>query len=163
MVMKNNIKTLLFQKIDNIFIQLFKYFFVGGMAAIVDIGSFGVFAKIFSIDYRISIFLSFTAGTIVNFILANFFVFNRKDLPLLIAGIRHYISSLGGLLTNELVMLFLIEIINFNHLMIAKIISTLSAFFVNFFLIKFFAFNNKIKIICKKQSLKNSSNIREII
>lgn len=130
-----------------VFKQLIKYFFVGAIAAIIDIGSFAIFTKLFNIDYRLAVFFSFTLGTLTNFLICNAFVFDRKELSIFNACIRHYFSSIGGLIVNEIVMISLIEIINFNYLITAKIIATICAFLVNFILIKFFAFNSKIKII----------------
>ena len=129
--------------------QLFRYFFVGGAAALVDIGSFTLIMRYFIIDYKIAIFLSFTLGTLANFTLCNIFVFERKSLSIVHTGIRHYLSSLGGLFTNEIVMIFLIDIINFKTLLVAKIIATGCAFIVNFSLIKFYAFNDKLKLFLK--------------
>jgi len=148
--MKCAIEELLLKKqADNILIQLFRYTFVGGTAALVDFGSFAVFTIYFLIDYRLAVFFSFTLGTLTNFFLCNAFVFDRKSLPIWVACIRHYLSSSGGLATNEIVLIFLVEVVHFNHLLIAKIIATVSAFIVNFLLIKFYAFNSKIKIVAK--------------
>ncbi len=136
-------------KTNNTFIQLFRYTFVGGIAASVDIGSFGVFIKIFSIDYRLAIFFSFTLGTLTNFVICNYFVFERKSLTIVRACVRHYLSSIGGLIMNELVMILLVEVINIKYMMISKIIATGSAFLVNFTLIKFYAFNGNFNLRSK--------------
>jgi len=146
---KEVIRKLFKNQTDNTFIQLFRYTFVGGTAALVDIGFFSIFVYYFLIDYRLAVFFSFSLGTLTNFVLCNAFVFDRKSLPIWLACIRHYLSSLGGLATNEIVMIFLVEILHFDHLLAAKIIATASAFLTNFLLIKFYAFNSKIKIINK--------------
>ncbi|HQI02837.1 MAG TPA: GtrA family protein [Deltaproteobacteria bacterium] len=74
------IERILISKTDSIFIQLFRYGIVGGLAAGVDIGSFTFFFYVLSIDYRIAVFLSFTLGTLTNFCISNVFVFDRKSL-----------------------------------------------------------------------------------
>jgi putative flippase GtrA len=139
------------KKTDNLFIQLFRYTFVGGTAALVDYGSFVVFAIYFSIDYRLAVFFSFSLGTLTNFVLCNAFVFDRKSLSIWLACVRHYVSSVGGLLTNEMVMIFMVEILNFKNLLIARILAMACAFVVNFLLIKFYAFNSRVRIISRRR------------
>lgn len=138
------IEKLLKNRTDKTLIQLFRYTFVGGTAALVDIGSFNIFVSYFLIDYRLAVFFSFSLGTLTNFALCNAFVFDRRSLPIWLVCVRHYLSSLGGLATNEIVMIFLVEVLHFDHLLIAKMIATASAFLTNFLLIKFYAFNSKI-------------------
>jgi len=133
--------------------QFFRYMFVAGIAAGVDISSFAVFAKYLNIDYRVSVFLSFSCGTLTNFFLANAFVFDRKTLSLWVACLRHYASSLGGLATNEIAMIILVGVVHFYNLMIAKVIATGCAFVVNFTLIKFYAFNDRVNIFKKVKEL----------
>jgi putative flippase GtrA len=142
-----SLKNITDKKNKNAFVQFIKYFFTGGIAAVIDIGSFLLFSISLHIDYRISIVLSFTLGTLTNFFICNAFVFERKSLSLFAAAYRHYLSSLGGLVTNEIVMMLLIELLNFSNLLIAKLIATAAAFMVNFLLIKFYAFNSKVKIL----------------
>ncbi len=125
--------------------QFFKYFFAGGIAAILDISSFMLFTSVLLIDYRISLFFSFTFGTLTNFLLCNKYIFSRGEMSVIKTMIRHYTSSLGGLATNEIVAIILVEILNFKSLFIVKIIATIFAFIINFILIKFYAFNSKIK------------------
>lgn len=147
--MRNLAKKYLIQKTDSSKIQFFRYIFAGGFAAVIDIGSFMILAKTFSIDYRIAVFLSFTLGTITNFILSNAFIFDRRTLSIWTAGVRHYVSSLGGLMTNEAVLIFLIGIVKFDSLFVSKLAATGAAFLVNFTLIKYFAFNSNIRLIRK--------------
>ena len=126
--------------------QFIKYFFTGATAAIVDVSSFVLFASVLNIYYLIAVFFSFTLGTLTNFFICNYYVFKRGDLPLWVAGVRHYFSSIGGLIVNWVVMIFLIEILSFQSMFLSKVIATGCAFIVNFLLIKFFAFNSNIKI-----------------
>jgi putative flippase GtrA len=136
-------------KTDKTLIQFLKYILAGGLAAVVDIGFFMFLVKIFSLDYRIAVFLSFTFGTITNFLISNAFIFNRETLSFWTAGFRHYISSLGGLAANEAVLILLVETIKFDNLFFSKLIATGAAFLVNFTLIKYFAFNSRVKLTKK--------------
>lgn len=126
-------------------VQFSKYFFSGAIASLVDIFSFIIFVSVFSIDYRISIFLGFTLGTLTNFAICNAFVFDRKTLSLWNSCARHYFSSLGGLATNEFVIIYLVEFMTFGFLT-SKIIATFAAFVVNFLMIKYFAFNSDLRL-----------------
>ncbi|MBU0625171.1 GtrA family protein [Patescibacteria group bacterium] len=133
-------------KTKNTLIQFVRYFFVGGFCAVVDIAVFALFNVGLSVYYPLAVFLSFTAGTLTNFVLSNRFVFNRQSLSLSQACFRHYLSSIGGLITNELVMVLMIEGLGFERLVLVKIVATGCAFFVNFTLIKFYAFNHKFNL-----------------
>jgi putative flippase GtrA len=139
------IKKKLKRRRENILNQLLRYAVVGGIAAIVDIGSFTIFSSYLGINYKIAILLSFSLGTLTNFAICNAFVFSRNSLPIWLVCIRHYISSIGGLIINGLVMMFIVDVLNFKHLLYAKVIGTASAFLSNFLMIKFFAFNNQVK------------------
>ena len=122
--------------------QLYRYTFVGGVAAVVDIGSFAIFSGIFQIDYRIATILSFTLGALTNFSLCNRLVFKGKLSPLWLVFIRHYLSGIYGLLINEISMITLVEFAGFEQLIIAKIISTGIAFIFNFLIKKFYVYNS---------------------
>lgn len=122
--------------------EFFQYFFVGGTAAIVDVGMFSLFSQVFLIDYRIAIVLAFTFGVFANFSLCNWIVFVGKRKPLWLVFVRHYVSSLSVLVVNEIVMISLVEFFNFEKLVIAKIMSTGAAFIINFFLKKRYVYND---------------------
>ncbi len=129
--------------------QLYKYCFVGGIAAVVDIAFFVFLVNQFSMDYRLAVFFSFSLGALTNFVMCNAFVFERKSLSVLRAWVRHYMSTFGGLLVNEVVIIFLVEVMYFQSLLSAKIIATLCAFMVNFFFVKYYAFNDKVGLMGK--------------
>ncbi len=123
--------------------QLLRYVFVGGTAAIVDIGSFMVFATLLGIDYRLAVFMSFTLGLTTNFALSNSFVFQRKSLSLKTVYVRQYLSGLLGLAVNEGVMIVLVELLGSENMLVDKVVATACAFFVNFLMVKNFAFNQR--------------------
>ncbi|MEM7793017.1 MAG: GtrA family protein [Cyanobacteria bacterium P01_C01_bin.118] len=122
--------------------QLYRYTFVGGAAAIVDIGSFALFSQVFQIDYRVAVIFSFTLGALVNFSLCNLLVFRRKLSPIWLVFVRHYLSGIYGLLINEVSMITLVELLRFDQLILAKTISTGVAFIFNFLIKKFYVYNN---------------------
>jgi putative flippase GtrA len=123
-----------------------RYAVVGGFAAVVDIGTFQAFTRLLHLDYRLAVFLSFTCGTLTNFALCNLFVFDRKDLSLYRAWFRHYVASIGGLITNEIVMITLVDHAGVSNLLMAKIAATGVAFVVNYTLMKVYAFNQNFSL-----------------
>ena len=80
LIIKMDFKKLFKTKTDNTIIQFFRYVFVGGFAAVVNIGMLYVFTDVFNIYYVVSNILSFTLGLIVNYILRKKFVL-EKDFP----------------------------------------------------------------------------------
>ncbi|NET33296.1 MAG: GtrA family protein [Cyanothece sp. SIO1E1] len=122
--------------------QLWRYFIVGGTAAIVDIGTFAVFSRYFLIDYRIALALSFSLGVLTNFSICNIFVFKRQLSPLWLVFTRHYLSSFYGLLSNEIIVILLVEFIHYENLILAKIFSTGITFINNFLIKKFYVYND---------------------
>ncbi|MGI9250485.1 MAG: GtrA family protein [Pseudohongiellaceae bacterium] len=127
--------------------QLILYGFAGGVAAVVDIGSFWGFVELLGIDYRLGVFFSFTLGALVNFVMSNALVFERASLSVFKSCVRHYISCLGGLVVNMGMMILLVEVVVGDDMMlISKIIATGVAFFVNFTLVKFYAFDGTMSL-----------------
>lgn len=57
-------------------LQMVRYAGAGGVAAVVDIGTFDVFTRRCHIDYRLAVILSLTLGAATNFVLSNAFVFD---------------------------------------------------------------------------------------
>ncbi|MDB9529339.1 GtrA family protein [Oscillatoria sp. CS-180] len=136
--------------------QLFRYFFVGGTAAVVDIAFFAFFTKFLSIDYRIAVVFSFSLGVLTNFSLCNWLVFRGKLSPLWLVFIRHYLSSIYGLLANEVVMITLVELLQFERLILAKVVGTGIAFFLNFAIKKIYVYNDAYY----KKSSKHKTSVK---
>ena len=68
--MKKLIDKFFVEKTDSLLMQFIRYFFVGGIAAVVNIGMLFVFADIVNINYLISNIMAFICGHIVNFLLS---------------------------------------------------------------------------------------------
>ena len=69
---------LFLQKSDSSWIQFFRYIFVGGFSAIVNIGGLYIFTEIFNIHYLISNIIAFTLGLTINYILSKCLVFTSS-------------------------------------------------------------------------------------
>ncbi len=126
------LKKVFIKKTDSNLIQLVRYCFVGGIAAVVNIGMLYVFTDMLHIYYIISNVMSFILGLIVNYVLSKKFVFQdskeiKKSKEFIVYGI---IGVLGLIIDTILVALFTSKI-HFYYL-ISKIISTILVFIWNF-------------------------------
>ena len=114
--------------------QFIRYAFVGGIAALAEWGTFALCGRL---HYALATILAFLFATLVNFVLARRFVFEKKTAPK--AGreiIAVYLASAVGLLFNLLLMYCFVEKLHLQPLF-SKIIATGIAFFWNFFSRKF--------------------------
>lgn len=130
--MKKLIYKMFIDKTDNSLLQFIRYFFVGGLAAVVNIGMLYVFTDIFHIYYLISNILSFTLGLVVNYILSKMLVFQDEvSLSASKEFIIYAIIGVVGLGIDTLLVSVFTDIVHFYY-MISKIISTLLVFIWNF-------------------------------
>lgn len=112
--------------------KIIKYFFVGLIAAIVNIGMLYILTDIVGIYYIFSNVLSFILGILINYILSVKFVFDNsniknKKIELLV----YFIIGLLGLLLDTLIIYLLVAKLNIYH-MFSKFISTIIVFFWNY-------------------------------
>ena len=123
---------LFIEKTDNSLIQFIRYFFVGGVAAVVNIGMLYIFTDICHIYYLISNVLSFTMGLIVNYILSKKFVFQEETkLNKTKEFLIYAIIGILGLGIDTLLMGIFTSVLSIYY-MISKIISTMLVFIWNF-------------------------------
>lgn len=113
--------------------RLLKYFFVGGAAAVVDIGLFSLLAGYLGWPWIPVSIGTFILATYINYLLSIKFVFesgtrHRKHVELL--GV--FIVSTLALLVNQAVLYLAIEVLGL-HLIISKILATGIVFFWNYF------------------------------
>lgn len=132
---------LLAGKSDSLFIQLFRYTFVGGVAFLVDFGSLFAFTELLGIHYLISAAIAFILGLITNYLLSIIWVFTRRTLTnrwteLLIFSL----IGVVGLGFNELFIWFFTEKVHL-HYLLSKIVSTFFVYLWNFFARKYILFN----------------------
>ena len=120
--------------------KIIKYAFVGGCAAVVDVGLFILFTKWFGFNYLFVGFCTFLIGTLVNYLLSIRFVFvsgaqhkKRKEVFLV-----YFVSSIGLVL--NLFILYLCHDIFSIDVAVSKIISTGMVFFWNYLSRKKFVF-----------------------
>ena len=131
-IFKFNIKKLFKEKTDNTFIQFFRYLFVGGFAAIVNIGMLYVFTDLCNIYYIISNILSFILGLIVNYLLSKKFVFQEEtNISRTKEFIIYAIIGVIGLGIDTVFVWLFTDVFKI-HYMISKLVSTAIVFIWNF-------------------------------
>jgi putative flippase GtrA len=135
------ISLLLKSKTDNLFVQIFRYTFVGGVAFIVDFSLLYLLTDLFKIHYLVSAGISFIFGLLVNYLLSILWVFNsRKIKNVLNEFIFFTLIGLFGLGITEVLLWMLTDLFALYYLY-SKIITTVIVYFWNFFARKYLLFN----------------------
>lgn len=125
-------KELFMVKSNDILIQFFRYIFVGGLAAVVNIGMLFVFTNFLRLYYIISNILSFLLGLLTNYILSKKYVFQEKtNISFISEFIIYTIIGVIGLLIDTLFIWFFTDLCGIYY-MISKILSTGIVFVWNF-------------------------------
>jgi len=124
-------------------IQLFRYFIAGGLATIVDWGSFYLLAISAGINYQVALIISFILGSITNYILNKFFTFQCKSKKIAGQLSMHLTISGVSLLINMGLMYILVSTFSIGK-MPSRVAITLIMLVVNFFMHKHLTFNKKI-------------------
>ena len=117
---------------DNIFIQLFRYIFVGGTAFAVDFFFLYFFSAICGIYYLISAVFSFIISVLVNYIMSTKWVFNQDNIENKVVEFNLFLLiSTIGLVFTEILLYFFTDILGIYYL-ISKIVSAIIVLFWNF-------------------------------
>ena len=114
-------------------IRPLRYFFVGGVAAICDVGLFFIFSGYLGWPWFPVSIATFIFATLVNYFLSIRFVFEsgaRYKKHVEIAAV--YVFSALALVVNQLVLYFAIEVLGWN-LIVSKVVATGTVFFWNYF------------------------------
>lgn len=125
------LKKILVHKTDNLFVQFFRYFWVGGVATIFDIVPLYLLVEYVHIHYLLAACLTFILGTAVNYILSVAWVFKRNGLAHHVNFILFGAIGLIGLGLNLLIIWALVDKTGLWY-MYAKFISTILVLFWNF-------------------------------
>ena len=117
---------------DDIFLQLFRYIFVGGTAFIVDFFFLYFFSDICGIYYLISAVFSFIISVLVNYVMSTRWVFNQDNIENKVLEFNLFLLiSTIGLVFTEILLYFFTDIVGLYYL-ISKIISAIIVLFWNF-------------------------------
>lgn len=126
---------------DNVFIQLFRYTFVGGAAFVVDFGLMVALTELCGLYYLASASLSFIAGLLVNYFISKVWVFRtsrvkQKGLEFLAFAL----IGVVGLGLNALLLKLITEGIGL-HYTLSKIITAVLVYLYNFLARKYLLFH----------------------
>ena len=140
-----NLNKIFKEPTDNLFIQIFRYLFSGGVAFIVDFSLLYVLTDVCDVYYLLSTIISFIIGLIITYLFSISWVFNQRKLnnrlfEILIFSI---IGGIGLLLTTFFIWLFT-DILHV-HYLISKIVTTIIVFVWNFIAKKYILFTKKEK------------------
>ncbi len=137
------INKLFVEPTENVFLQLFRYGFVGGAAFVVDYATLFVLTNYVGVQYLWSAAIAFVLGLIANYLLSISWVFrNRGDLSRWQEFLFFAVIGVVGLGFNELIMYACTDLMHI-HYMVSKLISTAIVFFWNFFARKYLLFTKK--------------------
>ena len=124
---------LFIERTDNMFLQFFRYIFVGGTAFVVDFITLYFFSDICGIYYMISGVFSFLISVLVNYFMSTVWVFNQENIDNKLLELNLFIIiSAFGLVFTEILFYFFTDIIGFYYL-ISRVISAIIVMFWNFF------------------------------
>ena len=73
-------RKILFENTTNLFIQLFRYTLVGGLAFVVDFGLLFFLTEYVRLHYLISATISFLAGLLVNYVISTQWIFRDSKI-----------------------------------------------------------------------------------
>ena len=130
--MKNFFNKIFIEKTNNWLIQFIRYFFVGGIAAVVNISLLFIFTDLCNVNYVISNIVAFVFGLIVNYCLSKKTVFiNDNSVNKYFEFIMYAIIGIIGLGIDTLMLWIFTDKFKIYY-MLSKIISTMITFVWNF-------------------------------
>lgn len=129
--MKKMLNKLFIEKTNDVKIQFLRYIFVGGIAAVVNIGALYIFTDVFHLYYLVSNIFGFILGLITNYLLSKVLVFAKEKTFNKI--IEFTIYAIIGVIGLGLDTFFLWLFTSFGlYYLLSKIISTALVFIWNF-------------------------------
>jgi len=134
------VRHLVFGRTQSAHVQFFRYFFVGGSSAVVDLVAYTILVTAFDLHYAIAAFVGYMLGLVWNHLLSVLWVFKaskhvrHKEL-LIVFGI-----AVGGLLWTWLLLYIMIDILGM-HEVVAKMVSQVLVLLWNFGMRKIYVFH----------------------
>ena len=138
--MKALLTKLFISPTTNLWLQLLRYGFVGGVAFVADYGSLYLLTEVAHFHYLTSAAVAFVIGLTVNYLLSISWVFKKERVTKpWIEFVVFATIGIIGLGLNEGIMYLFTECLQV-HYMLSKLISTGVVFFWNFFARKLLLF-----------------------
>ena len=136
----NILKKILYTPSSNVFIQLFRNFFVGIAAFVVDFTLQYVLVDICGMYYLIAQAISHVTGGLVNYLMSIIWVFDKKPQKRVYMHFIYFsIIVAVGLGINTLILWLFTSVFGWYH-MYSKIIATIVVFLFNFYARKYLLF-----------------------
>lgn len=128
---------------NNLFIQLFRYTIVGGLAFFVDYGLLILLTEAAGLHYLVSATISFLAGLYVNYYISVRWVFRKSIYKSKLVDFAVFtLVGLIGLVFNNMFLYFFTEMLSFNYIL-SKPITAVIVYMWNFLARRFFIFNGR--------------------
>ncbi|WP_407413493.1 GtrA family protein [Methanobrevibacter sp.] len=130
-LMNDLIRKLFVDKTDNIFLQFFRFIFVGGTAFIIDFSIYILLCYL-GINYLISAAVAFFISVIANYILSTSWVFNQSQIENRAVEFNIFLAiSIVGWIFTEILLYLFVDILSLG-LILSKIIASFLVLFWNF-------------------------------
>lgn len=129
--MNDLIRKLFVDKTDNIFLQFFRFIFVGGTAFIIDFSIYILLCYL-GINYLIAAAVAFFISVIANYILSTSWVFNQSQIENRAVEFNIFLAiSIVGWVFTEILLYLFVDILSLG-LILSKIIASFLVLFWNF-------------------------------
>lgn len=133
-------RKVLFGATTNLFVQLFRYTLVGGVAFIVDFGFLFILTEYMGCHYLISATLSFLMGLLVNYLISTRWVFRESKISnRKVEFILFGLIGLMGLGLNNLFIYLLTDLMGVYY-MVSKLVTAVLVYLWNFLGRRYFLF-----------------------
>ena len=136
------LRALFVEKTDNPFLQLFRYVFVGGIAAVFDFGTLYLLDEFCRIHHLLAAAVAFLVGVTVNYLISKQFVFTQKKASPVAEFLEYAVIGVIGLGLTEGIVYLCTVILGF-YVMLSKLVATVLVFFWNFFARRIFLYRSK--------------------
>ena len=130
--MKDLIYKLFKKRTDNVFLQFFRYIFVGGTSFIIDFSIYLFLINFLNLNYLLSAAIAFFISVLANYYLSTTWVFNQDDIDNRLVEFNLFIAiSLIGLVFTEILLYVFIGMFDINYIW-SKVIASIIVLFWNF-------------------------------
>ena len=130
--MNGLIKKLFVNKTDNIFLQFFRFIFVGGTAFLIDFFIYFALVEFVHLNYLISAAIAFFISVLANYYLSTSWVFNQSQIENRAIEFNLFLAiSFVGLIFTEILLYIFTDMCSINYLW-SKIIASILVLFWNF-------------------------------
>ncbi len=144
LIRKRDLKGLMVSPSNNLFIQMFRYLFVGGFAAVADFGSYALLLH-FDCNKYLAAALAFVIGLLVNYILSKLLVFRKEKAKVkssIFEFVAYGIIGVIGLGMTEFIIWFATNSMHW-HALLAKLAAMAIVLIWNFAARKIFLYGGK--------------------